>query len=427
MRIWRCSGRVEPSRRQYGYPYRLRNASRMSSILVICVKMSTLCPPDFSVRSSCASACSFPQSNCTNRRSGKKSCCRTLACRSGASAGQPTFCDHLLSRASAVRIDAHGAEHVIVGGGARAFGIANMNVAIRSFDSDARVVGRFTADNTAGAAAKGPAPNASASTWQSRAASDTVTARRRSAPYTGARRTAAAAAIVMRLATARRSTFAAAARASRKSRTAASAAGVIRPIRPGGATARAYAPPSARVFSTSAGSAARRAASAAAHASRHAPSPSQLTSSRVRRWRPRGAKNAAPSGSSCLVLASLATMEGTRRVTPGSISNAETIGRPAKRSGWLHTFRSCIRQLMMPRRFPLASVVEVSEEAMYSSYSRRWRLERPQCTTCSVFPGRFFSTSVLRRRKRNGRSTPWRRETRSMLTPSPPSTIPASG
>ena len=58
-------------------------------------------------------------------------------------------------------------------------------------------------------------------------------------------------------------------------------------------------------------------------------------------------------------------------LTPGSMSNAETMGRPAKRSGWLQTFRSCIRQLMIPNKLPLDSVVDVSLEAMYSSYRRR--------------------------------------------------------
>ena len=138
----------------------------MSSILVICVKMSTLCPPDFFIRRSVASACSFPQSNCTNLLSGKKSCWRTCARRSGASAGAPTFCAHASIRRDAARTDALGALHVIVGVGALAFGIANINAVTKSAPSDALASYVLTADNSAGAVANGPTPKVRSMRWQ---------------------------------------------------------------------------------------------------------------------------------------------------------------------------------------------------------------------------------------------------------------------
>ena len=215
IRICRCSGRVLPSRRQYAYPYRFRNCSKISSILVICVKMSTLCPPDFSRRRSAASACSFPQSNCTSRRSGKKSCPRTSALRSGASAGNATRWHHA-SRAFAVNEAADETDAlVIVGAGARALGMANANAPIASAASSARRAGVFTSSKSAGAETKAPAPLFSAAAWQSRAAKVIVTARRQSAPYTGTRHAAAAALAARRSATARRSARRRAARASK--------------------------------------------------------------------------------------------------------------------------------------------------------------------------------------------------------------------
>lgn len=54
---WRCSGLVDPSRRRYMYPCRLRKASRTSSILVIWVKMRALCPPVLSRCNKTASSC----------------------------------------------------------------------------------------------------------------------------------------------------------------------------------------------------------------------------------------------------------------------------------------------------------------------------------------------------------------------------------
>eukprot|EP00982_Pelagococcus_subviridis_P003142 24026-Pelagococcus_subviridis.AAC.1 len=330
----------------------------MSSIFVICVKMSALCPPDLSVRRSCANAWSFPQSNCTSLRSGKKSCCRTAAARNGVNAGAPTFCDHAARSATAALIEADGAPHVIDGGGARAFGMANINCATRSAHSSALRAGDLTSSSSAGATANGPAPCVAAISWHACAGCGIVAAARRSAPYIGTLRIAAAAASAMRRATARRSSLALTARTSANKRTAASAAAVVLPSFSGGSIARAYAPPRAKHSSTSRGSDAVAGDPA-------------LRSSIVSKCNPRGAKKRARRGSSSRSRASFATIEGTRSVTPGSISNADTIGRPANKSGWLHTFRSCIRQLMIPRRFPEDNVVDVSELAMYSSYSRR--------------------------------------------------------
>ena len=86
----------------------------------------------------------------------------------------------------------------------------------------------------------------------------------------------------------------------------------------------------------------------------------------------------------------LATRLGTRAATPGSMSNAGH-DRPPRPNGVGHTLCNCMRQLMMPSKLPLLSVVLVSPLAMYSSYSLRWRLLKPQCTTCSILPGRFFN------------------------------------
>ena len=116
---------------------------------------------------------------------------------------------------------ADGAEQVSTGGGARALGMANMNVSIKSDMSRARLVGVLTTSSKKGAAAKGPAPNASLMAWHACTGCGNVTARRVSVPYRGTRAAAAAAREANRLATARRSTLAAAARASANRRTAA--------------------------------------------------------------------------------------------------------------------------------------------------------------------------------------------------------------
>lgn len=67
----RSSTLVPPSSRRYVWPCRDRNRSSTSSILLICVKMSTLCPSVLRRRNIESSTCSFPQSYCTRRRSGK--------------------------------------------------------------------------------------------------------------------------------------------------------------------------------------------------------------------------------------------------------------------------------------------------------------------------------------------------------------------
>ena len=54
-------------------------------------------------------------------------------------------------------------------------------------------------------------------------------------------------------------------------------------------------------------------------------------------------------------------------------SNAHTQTAPSRTQP--PTLRSCMRQFMMPRKFPLARVARVLPLAMYSSYSWRWRLD----------------------------------------------------
>mmetsp|Transcript_59814 Transcript_59814/g.146999 ORF Transcript_59814/g.146999 Transcript_59814/m.146999 type:complete len:254 (+) Transcript_59814:2879-3640(+) len=51
----------------------------------------------------------------------------------------------------------------------------------------------------------------------------------------------------------------------------------------------------------------------------------------------------------------------------GKQSKGETMGRSSKRSGWLHTLRSCISTLMISRRFPDESLLCVLPAAMKSS------------------------------------------------------------
>mmetsp|Transcript_5822 Transcript_5822/g.23025 ORF Transcript_5822/g.23025 Transcript_5822/m.23025 type:complete len:309 (+) Transcript_5822:2704-3630(+) len=112
------------------------------------------------------------------------------------------------------------------------------------------------------------------------------------------------------------------------------------------------------------------------------------------------------------------------------MSKALTIARPSKRSGWLHTLRSCIRMLSTPRKLPPDSVDLTSALEMKSSYSSRWRFERRQLITCSILGGRFFSTSHLRRRSKNGRRIACKRPTIFLLAAAcwaaasaPPSTV----
>eukprot|EP00955_Chlamydomonas_euryale_P028906 304805-Chlamydomonas_euryale.AAC.1 len=69
----------------------------------------------------------------------------------------------------------------------------------------------------------------------------------------------------------------------------------------------------------------------------------------------------------------------------------------------------------MPRKDPPVSASRVSPAAMYSSYSRRWRLDSRQRTMCSCFDGICFSTSALVRRNKKGRSTPCSRSTSCLL------------
>jgi hypothetical protein len=59
--------------------------------------------------------------------------------------------------------------------------------------------------------------------------------------------------------------------------------------------------------------------------------------------------------------------------------------------------RSCISTLMTPMKLPPVITDRISERAMYSSYSWRWRRDRLQVSTCSCLGGICFSTSDLRR------------------------------
>lgn len=61
---------VVPSRRKYMWPWKLRKASKTSSILVIWVKIKTRWLPAFSFLSNWSKDCSFPQSYCISLASG---------------------------------------------------------------------------------------------------------------------------------------------------------------------------------------------------------------------------------------------------------------------------------------------------------------------------------------------------------------------
>ena len=74
----------------------------------------------------------------------------------------------------------------------------------------------------------------------------------------------------------------------------------------------------------------------------------------------------------------------------------------SNRSGWLHTFLSCIRTLMMLKKSVSAKIFLVLSVLMYSSYSSRCLLDRLHETICSIFSGSYFSTSFFILRSRNG-------------------------
>lgn len=89
-----------------------RTCSRMSSILVICVKMSTRWPPRCSRRSNTSNSCSLPQSNCTRRRSGKKSVRRIITvCSSAARAPRSAATTLHAARLAAATTLGGGCEH----------------------------------------------------------------------------------------------------------------------------------------------------------------------------------------------------------------------------------------------------------------------------------------------------------------------------
>ena len=111
----------------------------------------------------------------------------------------------------------------------------------------------------------------------------------------------------------------------------------------------------------------------------------------------------------------------------GCISCGERIGRSSKRSGWLHTLRSCMSTFMMPRKEPEPSVSRVWPLAMKSSYSSRCRFASGHGTTTSILSLRLFSTSFLSRRSRKGRRILCSRSMTSWLTVSVPSIMPVTG
>ena len=51
-------------------------------------------------------------------------------------------------------------------------------------------------------------------------------------------------------------------------------------------------------------------------------------------------------------------------MSTGRISCGEMIGRSSKRSGWLHTLRSCMSTFMMPMSEPEPSVERVCDACM---------------------------------------------------------------
>jgi hypothetical protein len=101
--------------------------------------------------------------------------------------------------------------------------------------------------------------------------------------------------------------------------------------------------------------------------------------------------------------------------------------RSANRSGWLHTFRSCIKTPSIEITEPPLSAARVDERDMNSSYKKRWRRESSQRTICSNFPGSCDATSAFRRRRMKGRMMPCSRETSDRLRSAFPSTALVSG
>ena len=91
VRICRCSTLVVPSSRRYRCPWMLRNCSKISNILVIWVKISARWPPAFRSRRSLSSRCSFPQSYCNSRLSGKAIDRRICASWNGSNGGSLSF------------------------------------------------------------------------------------------------------------------------------------------------------------------------------------------------------------------------------------------------------------------------------------------------------------------------------------------------
>ena len=82
--------------------------------------------------------------------------------------------------------------------------------------------------------------------------------------------------------------------------------------------------------------------------------------------------------------------------------NGLSIVRDSNKSGWLHTFLSCISTFMMLKKSELTSVVCVLSLLMYSSYRRRCLRLKLHWTMCSIFSGSYFSTSRFMRRRRKG-------------------------
>lgn len=68
---------------------------------------------------------------------------------------------------------------------------------------------------------------------------------------------------------------------------------------------------------------------------------------------------AARLGSSGNASSARGTMDGTAS-SSGSMSSGDTMARPSKRSGWLQTLRSCMRQLIMPKKLLDAIVARTS-------------------------------------------------------------------
>mmetsp|Transcript_6011 Transcript_6011/g.16006 ORF Transcript_6011/g.16006 Transcript_6011/m.16006 type:complete len:363 (-) Transcript_6011:1870-2958(-) len=138
IRIWRCSGLVEPSRRMYVWACRFRNDSSTSSILAIWVKMRHLWPVLLRRRSRLSNSCSLPQSNCSRRRSGKNRVRRMTAVCSGALRANHSSRRRSSSSADLRTRDTSGWDTQAMGRVVRAFGIANMNSRITSLHASAR-------------------------------------------------------------------------------------------------------------------------------------------------------------------------------------------------------------------------------------------------------------------------------------------------